>query len=121
MIKYSPENENCAVERIDFCRDDVMITLENRFDTYAVFVEDEDDDFDMADYDPDQGAMMTFADEEAGECTESYVEGGLTDQENQAIIKAFAARMEGGVADLGWTWLDRELWFYGPIKRESQE
>ena len=120
MIKYSPANNNSAVERIDFYREDQKITLVNRFDTYAVYVDEEDDDFDMANYDEDLGEMMTFTDEEAGEITESRVEGDVSDQEQQHIIDAYASRLEGGVADLGWTWSDREVWFYGPIHRDLE-
>ena len=120
MIKYSPVKENNAVERIDFYRGDQKITLVNRFDAYAVYVDEEDDDFDMANYDEDLGEIMTFTDEEAGDITESRVEGDLSDQERQDIIDAFTDRLEGGVADLGWTWSDRELWIYGPIERELE-
>jgi hypothetical protein len=120
MITYSPVNENNAVERIDFYRGNQKITLVNRFDTYRVYVDEDDDDFDMANYDEDLGDIMTFTDEEAGEITESRVEGDLSDQERQEIIDAFADRLEGGVADLDWIWSDRELWFYGPILREEE-
>jgi hypothetical protein len=118
MIKYSPAKENNAVERIDFYRGDQKITLVNRFDTYAVYVDEEDDDFDMSNYNEDLGQIMIFTDEEAGEIVESRVEGDLSDLERIDIVDAFADRLEGGVADLGWTWSDRELWFYGPIDRD---
>ena len=45
MIKYSPENEESAVERIEFVKDGKTITLINRFDTYAVYVDTQMDKF----------------------------------------------------------------------------
>lgn len=118
MIKYSPVNENSAVERIEFFNDDKTITLVNRFDTYTVFVDEEDDDFPVDDYDPESGTMMSFVDEEEGERIEFDVEGDVTDQEKQKIITAFQNEYESGVEDLGWVWSDRELWYYGPVNRE---
>lgn len=120
MIRYSPINANSAEERIDFHKDNQKITLINRFDVYAVYVDEEDDDFDPDEYDPDQGIMMTFTDEEEGERISSEVHGDLSDQERQQIIDAFAERLEGGVSELGWQWTDRELWFYGPLQVESE-
>ena len=120
MIKYSPVNEESAVERIDFYRDDVKITLVNRFDTYAVYVDEDDDDFDMDAYDPEEGAMMTFVSEEEGERIEFEVEGDISDEEKEELIQAFQESYESGPEDLGWEWSDREVWFYGPILREEE-
>jgi hypothetical protein len=119
MIKYSPINEESAVERIDFYRDNKKITLVNRFDTYVGYVDEEEDDFDMDDYDEDLGDIMLFVDAEEGERVEFAVEGDVTDAEKSEIIAAFQANFENGVAELGWTWSDREVWFYGPISREE--
>ena len=118
MIKYSPKNNNSAVARIDFYQGHKKITLVQRFDTYVGYVDDEDDDFDMDNYDEDLGDMMVFVDAEEGDCVESHVEGDISEDEKQAIIDAFEARLEGGVEDLGWKWSDREVWFSGPIHRE---
>lgn len=120
MIKYSTVNENSAVERIDFYKDNKKITLVNRFDTYAVYVEEDDDDFDMDLYDPDEGAIMSFVSEDEGERTEFDVEGDISDEEKEEIISAFQDMYESGVENLGWEWSDRELWFYGPINREEE-
>jgi hypothetical protein len=120
MIRYSTVNENFAVERIDFYKDDKKITLVNRFDTYVGYVDEEDDDFDMECYDEDQGAMMTFVDSEEGDRIEFEVEGDLTESEREEIIDAFQESFENGVEALGWEWSDREVWFYGPISREEE-
>ncbi len=119
MIKYSPTNSDSAVERIEFDKDGRTIFLVNRFDTYNVFVEEEDDDFDLASYDPEQGVQMSFVSEEEGERIEFDVEGDVTDSEKRKIIRAFQAEYESGVEDLGWEWSDRELWYYGPISKEQ--
>jgi hypothetical protein len=120
MIKYSPVNDDSAVERIEFTKDDKTITLVNRFDTYAVYIEDEDDDFDMTSYDPEAGARMIFVSEEEGERIEFSVEGDISDRQKAKIIAAFQESYESGPEELGWEWSDRELWFYGPIVREEE-
>lgn len=120
MIKYSPANENSAVERIDFYRDDVKITLVNRFDTYVGYVDEEEDDFDPDNYDEDLGEIMLFVDAEEGDRVEFAVEGDVTDEEKQQLIQAFQESFEAGPEQLGWTWSDREVWFYGPILREQE-
>lgn len=120
MIKYSPVNENSAVERIDFYKGDKKITLVNRFDTYVGYVDEEDDDFDMDNYDDELGDIMLFVDAEEGERVAFDVEGDVTDDEKQAIIDAFQNFFEGGVESLGYDWSDREIWFYGPISREEE-
>ncbi len=97
MIKYSPVNEDSAVERIEFYKDNTKITLVNRFDTYAVYI-----------------------DEEEGERIEFSVEGDLTKKEKDKIISAFQEMYESGVEELGWEWSDRELWYFGPINREEE-
>jgi hypothetical protein len=119
MIKYSPVNQESAVERIDFYRDDTKITLVNRFDTYVGYVDEEDDDFDPDNYDEDLGDMMLFVDSEEGDRVEFTVEGDIPDQEKQALIQAYQESFESGVEALGWQWSDREIWFYGPILREE--
>ncbi len=120
MIKYSPVNEDSAVERIEFYKDNTKITLVNRFDTYAVYIDEEDDDFDLTSYDPEAGARMSFVDEEEGERIEFSVEGDLTKKEKDKIISAFQEMYESGVEELGWEWSDRELWYFGPINREEE-
>ena len=120
MIRYSTVVEGSAVERIDFYRDDQKITLVNRFDNYTVYVELEDDDFDPDHYNEQQGVMMTFVDEEPGERVDFAVEGDLSDQEKSELIEAFQDSFEAGLEQLGWTWSDREVWFYGPINKEQQ-
>ena len=120
MIKYSPENEESAVERIEFVKDGKTISLINRFDTYAVYVDEEDDDFDMESYAPEAGVMMTFVSEDEGERVEFEVEGDITDDEKEELIEAFQESYESGPEELGWEWSDRELWFYGPILREEE-
>jgi hypothetical protein len=120
MIKYTPRNADSAVERIEFVKDDKTITLVNRFDTYAVYIEEEDDDFDLGHYDPAAGARMVFVDEDEGERIEFTVEGDITDRQKAKIIDAFQEEYESGVEDLGWEWSDRELWYYGPIDREEE-
>jgi hypothetical protein len=119
MIKYTPDNENSAVERIEFVKNDVKITFVNRFDSYAVYIDEDDDDFDMDDYDPEAGAMMTFVDEEEGDRIECSIEGDIPDSEKQELIEAFQENYESGPEELGWEWSDRELWFYGPITQEE--
>jgi len=119
MIKYSTVNEESAVERIDFYRDDKKITLVNRFDTYVGYVDEEEDDWDWDSYDPDLGEIMLFVDAEEGERIEFAVEGDITDAEKSEIIAAFQTNFENGVEELGWAWSDREVWFYGPISREE--
>ena len=120
MIKYSPANEESAVERIDFYRDDKKITLVNRFDTYVGYVDEDEDDFDPDNYDEDLGEIMLFVDAEEGERVEFAVEGDIPDDEKTEIIAAFQESFEAGVESLGWTWSDREVWFYGPILREEE-
>lgn len=119
MIKYTPANEDSAVERIEFEKNGTTIYLVNRFDTYAGYVYEEDDDFDMDDYDPEVGAMMLFVDSEEGERVEFAVEGGISEDEKQELIASFQENYESGPEELGWTWSDRELWYYGPITREE--
>jgi hypothetical protein len=119
MIKYNPKNENSAVERIDFYKDNKKITLVNRFDDYVGYVDEEEDDFNIESYDENQGAMMMFVDSEEGERVEFDVEGDVSDQERDNIIAAFQESFESGVERLGWTWSDREVWFYGPVNREE--
>jgi hypothetical protein len=120
MIKYSPVNEDSAVERIDFYKDDKKITLVNRFNTYVGYVDEDEDDFDTDGYDEDQGAMMLFVDSEEGDRVEFDAEGDLTENEREEIISAFQESFESGVERLGWQWSDREVWFYGPILREDE-
>ncbi len=120
MIKYSPVNKESAVERIDFYRDDVKITLVNRFDTYTGYVGEEEDDFDPDNYDEVLGDIMLFVDAEEGERVEFSVEGDISDEEKQELIQAFQESFEEGPEKLGWTWSDREVWFYGPIARDTE-
>lgn len=117
MIKYSPKKPDSAVERIDFFKDDVKITFVNRFDEYAVYVDEEDDDFNIDEYNPEEGAMMTFVSEEEGERIEYKIEGDISEEEKQELIDSFQENYENGPESLGWEWSDRELWYYGPIKR----
>jgi len=119
MIKYYPVNEDCAVERIDFVKNDVKITFVNRFDSYAVYIDEDDDDFDMDDYDPEAGVMMSFVDEEEGERIEYTIEGDISEEEKEKLIESFQENYESGPEDLGWEWSDRELWYYGPINKEE--
>jgi len=120
MIKYSPANSESAVERIDFYKGDVKITLVNRFDTYVGYVDEEEDDFDADNYDEDLGEIMLFVDAEEGDRVEFAVEGDISDDEKSEIIAAFQAGFENSVEALGWDWSDREIWFYGPILREEE-
>jgi hypothetical protein len=120
MIKYSTLTENSAVERIDFYKEDVKITLVNRFDTYVGYVDEEEDDFDQDNYDEDLGEIMLFVDAEEGDRVEFAVEGDVTDDEKSEIIAAFQEDFEHGVEALGWNWSDREIWFFGPILREQE-
>ena len=117
MIKYVPKEENSAVERIEFVKDGITITFVNRFDEYAVYIDEDDDDFDMDDYDPEEGARMSFVDEEEGERIEYDIEGDISDEEKEELIESFQEQWESGPEELGWEWSDRELWYYGPIKR----
>jgi hypothetical protein len=120
MIKYSPKKENSAVERIEFYKDNTKITLVNRFDTYTVYIEEEDDDFNLETYNPEEGALMSFVSEDEGERIKFDVEGDITEDEKEEIISAFQDMYESGVEDLGWEWSDRELWYFGPISREKE-
>jgi hypothetical protein len=120
MIKYSTVNPESAVERIEFYKGDVKITLVNRFDTYVGYVDEEEDDFDPDNYDEDLGEIMLFVDAEEGDRVEFAVEGDVTDDEKSEIIAAFQEDFEHGVEALGWDWSDREVWFYGPILREKE-
>jgi hypothetical protein len=120
MIKYTPRNADSAVERIEFVKDDKTITLVNRFDTYAIYIEEEDDDFDLDHYDPEVGARMVFVSEDEGERIEFSVEGDISSRQKTKIIAAFQDEYESGVEELGWEWSDRELWYYGLIDREEQ-
>jgi len=120
MIKYTPVNENSAVERIDFYKDDVKITLVNRFDMYVGYIDEDEDDFDLDSYNPDEGTMMLFVDAEEGERIEFKVEGNISEDEKEEIVASFQENYESGVENLGWEWSDREVWFYGPINRKEE-
>lgn len=117
MIKYVPKESDSAIERIDFVKDDVKITFVNRFNNYAVYIDEEDDDFNIDEYNPKDGAMMSFVDEEEGERIEYTIEGDISDKEKEELIASFQENYESGPEELGWEWSDRELWYYGPIKR----
>ena len=121
MIKYSPDNENSAVERIEFIKDNKTIFLVNQFDTYAVFVEEDDDEYDLADYNGEEmdTSILGWVDEEEGERIEFAVEGNLTEEEKNKLIDAFQNKYENGLEELGWTWSDRDVYFYGPVSREE--
>ena len=121
MIKYSPDNENSAVERIEFVKDNKIIFLVNRFDTYAVFVDEDDDEYDLADYNGEEmdTSVLGWVDEEEGERIEFTVEGDLIDKEKSQLIDAFQNKYESGLEELGWQWADRYVYFYGPVTREE--
>jgi hypothetical protein len=121
MIKYSPDNENSTVERIAFVKDNKTIFLVNRFDTYSVFVDEDDDDYDLADYDGTEmdTSVLGWVDEEEGERIEFAVEGDLSEEEKDELIDAFQNKYESGLEELGWTWSDRDVYFYGPVSREE--
>jgi hypothetical protein len=124
MKKFTPVHSDSVIERIDFYQDDVKITIVSRFDTSSVF-SDEDADVDLDSYDPDQGAEMGVAvgwvDEEPGERISIEVEGNVDSNTANQIILMFEDEGESGVEELGWSWSDRELWFYGPIREEDDE
>jgi hypothetical protein len=124
MKKFTPVHSDSVIERIDFYNDDVKITIVSRFDTSSVF-SDEDADVDLDLYDPDEGAEMGVAvgwvDEEPGERISIEVEGDVDSNTANQIIMMFEDEGESGVEELGWSWSDRELWFYGPIQAEDDE
>jgi hypothetical protein len=124
MKKFTPEYPDSVIERIDFYQDDVKITIVSRFDTSSV-LSDEDADIDLDSYDPDEGAEMGVAvgwvDEESGERISIEVEGDVDSNTANQIIMMFEDEGEQGVEELGWSWSDRELWFYGPIQMEDEE
>jgi hypothetical protein len=124
MKKFTTVYPDSVVERIDFYQDDVKITIVSRFDTSAVF-SDDDADIDLDSYDADDGAEMGVAvgwvDEEPGERISIEVEGDVDSNTANQIILMFEDEAEQGVEELGWTWSDRELWFYGPIHMEDEE
>jgi len=123
MIEFSPDNENSAVERIEFIKDGKKITFVNRFDSYTVYAHPEEwDDTceEWVNYDPDseQGintGCFGWIDEEEGERVEWEIEGDLTDDEREELIESFQENYESGPEALGWEWSDRDLFFYGPI------
>ena len=124
MRKFTPVHSDSVIERIDFYQDEEKITIVSRFDTSSVF-SDEDADVDLDLYDPDEGAEMGAAvgwvDEEPGERISIEVEGDVDSNTANQIIMMFEDEAEQGVEELGWTWSDRELWFYGPIRVEDDE
>jgi alpha-L-arabinofuranosidase len=124
MKKFTPVHSDSVIERIDFYQDDVKITIVSRFNTSSVF-SDEDADVDLDSYDPEQGAEMGVAvgwvDEEPGERISIEVEGDVDSNTANQIILMFEDEGESGVEELGWSWSDRELWFYGPIREEDDE
>jgi len=121
MIEFKPKKKNSAVERIEFIKDDKKITFVNRFDTYAVYSDEDDyEEFDFDSYDPKEGvetgSAFSWVTEEEGERIEWSIEGDISDEEKDELIAAFQEEWESGPEDLGWEWSDREVWFYGPIK-----
>ena len=123
MIKYWPKEADSAVERIEFVKDGKMIVFVNRFDEYAVYVDEDDDEFDLDGYDPDEGmdtmSEIGWSDEDEGERIEYSIEGDITEEEKAELISAFEEQYECGPEELGWEWSDRYVWFYGPIGRKK--
>jgi hypothetical protein len=124
MIKSSPVHTDSVIERIDFYKDNVKITIVSTFDTYTVF-SDNDAEIDFEDYDPAEGIEMGIAvgwvDEEPGERIGIEVEGDVDSNTANQIIMMFEDESEQGLEELGWTWSDRELYFKGPIEVVDEE
>jgi len=126
MIKFSPDQEDSAVERIEFTKAGKTITFVNRFNTYAVYSNPEDwDETEDAwvEYNPDSEegihtGVFGWVDEDEGERIEWGIEGDLTEDEKAELIESFQTDYEYGPEQLGWEWSDRDVIFYGPITIE---
>ena len=85
-----------------------------------------EDEPDLSEYDPEQGAdmfMLTeYSDEEQddGWFFEIESDDEITDDEKSAIESAWNNGLEDAMRDIGWEWTDRELWFYGPLEVDQK-
>lgn len=85
-----------------------------------------EDEPDLSEYDPEQGAdmfMLTeYSDEEQddGWFFEIESDNEITDDEKSAIESAWNNGLEDAMRDIGWEWTDRELWFYGPLEVDQK-
>ena len=85
-----------------------------------------EDEPDLSEYDPEQGAdmfMLTeYSDEEQddGWFFEIESDNEITDDEKSAIESAWNNGLEDAMRDIGWEWTDRELWFYGTLEVDQK-
>ena len=123
MYIVSTQEKKRVEEKVFFTHDDGRdITLIIGWHTGKVWCDDEPD---LSEYDPEEGAdmmMLTeYSDEEQedGWCFEVVSEDAVTDEEKADIEAAWNEGLEGAMSDIGWQWTDRELWFYGALAVET--
>ena len=104
-------------ERIFFynAEDDRSITIIVAWSGGEVY---SDDNLELDDYDEQEGTVVPCDQgENLVDNWHSRVEGDVNDEEEaNAILEAWQEDLESGVEELGWSWSDREIWFYGPLE-----
>ena len=91
--------------------------------TGSVWCEDKPD---MSEHNTETGSEMGsftgYSDEEIEDGCFFRIESEskISEQEATKIEEAWFADLEEGMSELGWTWNDRELWFYGELEIEEK-
>ena len=124
MFAVSTQEKKRVEEKVFFSHesDGRNITLIIGWRTGKVWCDDEPD---LSEYDPEEGADMSmlteYSDEEQedGWFFEVSTESNITDEERAEIETAWMDGLEAAMRDIGWEWNDRELWFYGPLVVEE--
>lgn len=125
MYIVSTQEKKRVEEKVFFNHesDGRNITLIIGWRNGKVWCEDEPD---LSEYDPEEGADMAFlveyVDEEQddGWFFEVESDNEITDEEKAEIEEAWNNGLEDAMRDIGWEWNDRELWFYGPLEVEEE-
>lgn len=125
MYIVSTQEKKRVEEKVFFNHesDGRNITLIIGWRNGKVWCEDEPD---LSEYDPEEGADMAFlveyVDEEQddGWFFEVESDNEITDEEKAEIEEAWNIGLEDAMRDIGWEWNDRELWFYGPLEVEEE-
>ena len=125
MYIVSTQEKKRVEEKVFFNHesDGRNITLIIGWRNGKVWCEDEPD---LSEYDPEEGADMAFlveyVDEEQDDGWFFEVESDdeITDEEKAEIEAAWNNGLEDAMRDIGWEWNDRELWFYGPLEVEEE-
>ena len=125
MYIVSTQEKKRVEEKVFFNHesDGRNITLIIGWRNGKVWCEDEPD---LSEYDPEEGADMAFlveyVDEEQDDGWFFEVESDdeITDEEKAEIEAAWNDGLEDAMRDIGWEWTDRELWFYGPLEVEEE-